>query len=61
MIKEFIHDLNGEIDVISTVGKGSTFTVTLPLKKPLADNPSEPYWEDEKEASEEVIIFDQKK
>ena len=35
MVKHFLEDLNGEIDVQSELGKGSTFTVLIPYKKSL--------------------------
>jgi len=37
IVKELINDLDGEIEVISTVNKGTTFICTLPLKRPLID------------------------
>lgn len=32
IVKQFIKDINGEINVVSEVNKGSTFTCTLPFK-----------------------------
>lgn len=37
IVKQLIEDLNGEIAVVSANGKGSAFTCTLPLKRPLLD------------------------
>ncbi|MCX7114649.1 MAG: ATP-binding protein [Gammaproteobacteria bacterium] len=37
IVKELIDDLEGEIEVVSTPEKGSVFTCTLPLKRPLLD------------------------
>ena len=36
-VKQIIDDLEGEIEVISAPGKGSTFICTLPFKRPLLD------------------------
>ncbi len=38
VVKELINDLEGEIEVISTVNEGTTFICTLPLKHPLIDD-----------------------
>ncbi len=38
VVKELINDLDGEIEVISAVNKGTTFICTLPLKRPLIDD-----------------------
>ena len=35
MVKHFLEDLHGEIDVKSELGKGSTFTILIPYKKSL--------------------------
>jgi len=35
VVKRFIHELQGEIDVTSKIGKGTTFTCTLPFRLPL--------------------------
>lgn len=37
LVKEIIHDLKGEIDIKSYVDQGSTFTCTIPFKRPLLD------------------------
>lgn len=37
VVKQLVEELEGEIDVKSELGKGSTFTCTLPLKLPLVD------------------------
>ena len=37
IVKQLIEDLSGEIEVVSAKGKGSIFTCTLPLKRPLVD------------------------
>src|SRR3990167_4860207 len=36
-VKHFIEDLGGEIDVISSLEKGSIFICTFPMKRPLLD------------------------
>ena len=38
IVKQLIDDLEGEIDVISTPEKGTTFICTLPFKRPLLDS-----------------------
>ncbi len=38
VVKELLNDLEGEIEVESTVNKGTTFICTLPLKRPLIDD-----------------------
>jgi len=38
VVKELLNDLEGEIEVESTVNKGTTFICTLPLKRPLLDD-----------------------
>ncbi|MGD9152198.1 MAG: ATP-binding protein [Gammaproteobacteria bacterium] len=40
MVKHFIEDIEGEIDVESTLGKGTKFTCTIPIKLPLLSNNS---------------------
>ncbi len=40
-VKKFVAELEGEIDVISCLNKGTTFVVTLVMKLPLLDNFSE--------------------
>lgn len=35
IVKRFIEEMGGEIDLISEIGKGSTFICTLPFKLPL--------------------------
>lgn len=37
IVKQIIQELEGEIDVRSNVKKGTTFTCTLPMKRPLLD------------------------
>lgn len=37
VVKQLVDDLEGEIDVMSSIGKGTTFVCTLPLKRPLVD------------------------
>ncbi|KTD35744.1 sensory histidine-kinase / response regulator [Legionella nautarum] len=37
IVKQLIEDLEGEIDVISSPDKGTTFICTLPFKRPLLD------------------------
>ena len=37
IVKQLIEDLNGEIAVVSAKSKGSAFTCTLPLRRPLLD------------------------
>jgi len=38
VVKELINDLEGEIEVKSSVNKGTTFICTIPLKRPLIDD-----------------------
>lgn len=38
IVKQFIEELNGEIDVKSELGKGTTFICTIPFKIPLIDD-----------------------
>ena len=38
VVKELLNDLEGEIEVKSAINKGTTFTCTLPLKRPLLDD-----------------------
>src|SRR5690606_35954825 len=35
LVRKFVDDLEGEIEVNRNLGKGSPFTITLPLKLPL--------------------------
>lgn len=37
VVKQLIEELEGEIDVVSTLQKGTTFICTLPLRRPLLD------------------------
>ena len=37
IVKQFLGDLDGEIEVESTVGKGTEFTCTIPFKLPLTE------------------------
>lgn len=37
IVKQFVDELDGDIEVTSEVGKGSVFTCTLPFKLPLLD------------------------
>lgn len=37
IVKKFVEDLKGEIDVHSEIGKGTTFYIAIPLEKPLID------------------------
>lgn len=37
IVKQFVSELDGEIDVVSKEGEGSTFTCILPLKRALLD------------------------
>ena len=41
IVKQFIDEMDSEIDVKSTVNVGTTFTCTIPLKLPLLDEPLE--------------------
>lgn len=41
VVKQLIEEINGEIDVKSELGKGTTFTCTIPLKLPLVDDVTE--------------------
>lgn len=36
-VKRFLHDLEGEIDLHSEEGRGSTFTILIPHRRPLLD------------------------
>lgn len=38
IVKEFVQELNGEIHLKSQLGKGSTFTILLPFKRPLSSD-----------------------
>lgn len=38
IVKQFMHEINGEIDLISEVGKGTQFICTVPFKQPLTDD-----------------------
>lgn len=38
IVKQFMHEMNGEIDVISQVGKGTTFVCTIPFRRPLTED-----------------------
>jgi two-component system aerobic respiration control sensor histidine kinase ArcB len=38
MVKQFIEELEGELEVSSEVGKGTTISCTIPVKLPLAEN-----------------------
>lgn len=37
LVKKYVEELSGDIDVISEIGKGSTFIVDIPLKLPLVE------------------------
>lgn len=37
IVKQFIEDLDGEIEVVSSPNKGTIFICTLPFKRPLVD------------------------
>ncbi|MCK4608211.1 MAG: response regulator [Gammaproteobacteria bacterium] len=37
IVKQFLADIDGEIEVESTVGKGTTFTCTIPFRLPLTE------------------------
>ena len=38
VVKQFMHEMNGEIDIVSEVNKGTQFICTLPFKLPLTDD-----------------------
>lgn len=38
VVKQFMHDINGEIDLISEVKKGTQFICTVPFKLPLTND-----------------------
>ena len=38
IVKQFIYEMGGEIDLLSTLGKGTQFICTIPLDLPLTDD-----------------------
>lgn len=38
VVKQFIHEMEGEIDVISKIGNGTQFICTIPFNRPLTDD-----------------------
>lgn len=38
VVKQFMHEMNGEIDIVSEVNKGTQFICTLPFKLPLTED-----------------------
>jgi len=46
VVKQFVDDLGGEIDLISQVGKGSKFTIVLPFALSMQGDPDEEDFED---------------
>lgn len=42
IVKQFMHEMNGEIDLISEIGKGTQFVCTIPFKSPLTNDFVEP-------------------
>ena len=40
IVKQYIFDMEGEIDVKSEEGKGTTFICTIPFELPLVEDPS---------------------
>jgi len=57
VVKEFVNDLSGEIDLVSELGKGSKFTIVLPFALPILDDPDAVDWQEEKDSYEEMIWF----
>jgi two-component system aerobic respiration control sensor histidine kinase ArcB len=49
IVKQFIHEMEGEIDVKSEEGEGTTFVCTLPFKLPLIENALDGVLEEEYE------------
>lgn len=44
IVKQFVHDLGGDIQLKSEIGKGSTFVIFLPFKLPVAEETSPEYF-----------------
>lgn len=38
IVKQFMHEINGEIDLISQVGQGTKFICTIPFRRPLTED-----------------------
>ena len=38
IVKQFMHEIEGEIDLISAVGQGTQFICTIPFRRPLTDD-----------------------
>ena len=38
VVKQYMHDIDGEIDLISDEGQGTEFSLTIPFKIPLTND-----------------------
>lgn len=56
LVKQFIEDLDGEIDVKSVSDQGSTFTFLIPLKMPLSEETRSDQWVIQPHANDRVDV-----